>query len=98
MTLGSCRVKKEDSVGAGPQNMSVNLFLMAQYAGQSNIQLSICLCMASQEAVTKLCCAFSEFTDFCDMKAVSSGRRGAKGAAKQANVFPVEKQAVADNF
>ena len=36
MTLGSCRVKKEDSVGAGPQNMFVNLFLMAQYAGQSN--------------------------------------------------------------
>ena len=35
MTLGSCRVKKEDSVGAGPQNMFVNLFLMAQYAGQS---------------------------------------------------------------
>ena len=36
MTLGSCRVKKEDSVGAGPQNMFVNLFLMAQYAGQTN--------------------------------------------------------------
>ena len=34
---GSCRVKKEDSVGAGPQNMFVNLFLMAQYAGQSKI-------------------------------------------------------------
>jgi len=31
MTLGSCRVKKEDSVGAGPQNMFVNLFLMAQF-------------------------------------------------------------------
>ncbi len=30
MTLGSCRVKKEDSVGAGPQNMFVNLLLMAQ--------------------------------------------------------------------
>jgi len=37
MTLGSCRAKKEDSVGAGP-HMFVNLFLMAQYryAGQSN--------------------------------------------------------------
>ena len=36
--LGSCRVQKEDSVGAGPQNMFVNvdLFLMARYAGQSN--------------------------------------------------------------
>ena len=36
MTLGSCRVNKEDSVAAGPQNMFVNLFLIAQYAGQSN--------------------------------------------------------------
>ena len=35
MTLGPCRVKKEDSVGAGPQKMFVNLFLMAQHAGQS---------------------------------------------------------------
>ena len=35
MTLGSSRVRKEDSVGAEPQNMFVNLFLMAQYAGQS---------------------------------------------------------------
>ncbi len=34
MTLGSCRVKKEDSVGAGPQDMFVNLFLMAQPTGQ----------------------------------------------------------------
>ena len=25
--------KQEDSVGAGPQTMFVNLFLMAQYAG-----------------------------------------------------------------
>ncbi len=34
MTLGSCGVKKEDSVGAGPQNMFVNLlFLMAQQDG-----------------------------------------------------------------
>ena len=36
MTLGSCRVKTEDSLGAGPQNMFVVLFLMAQYARQSN--------------------------------------------------------------
>jgi len=36
MTLGLCRVKKEDSIGAGPQNMFVNLLPMAQYAGQSN--------------------------------------------------------------
>jgi len=31
-------MNKEDSVGAGPQNMFVNLFLMAQYAGQSNTE------------------------------------------------------------
>jgi len=29
-------MKKEDSAGVGPQNMFVNLLLMAQYAGQSN--------------------------------------------------------------
>ena len=34
MTLESRRIKKEDSVGAGPPNMFVSLFLMAQYAGQ----------------------------------------------------------------
>ena len=36
MTLGSCNVKKEDKVGAGPQEMAVNLSLIEQYAGQSN--------------------------------------------------------------
>ena len=41
MTLGSCRVKKEDSVGAGPQNMFVNLFLMAQYAGPVNLKVFV---------------------------------------------------------
>ena len=36
MTLWSCKVKKEDKVGAGPQKMVVNLSLIEQYAGQSN--------------------------------------------------------------
>ena len=36
MTLWSCKVKKEDKVGAGPQKMEVKLFLIEQYAGQSN--------------------------------------------------------------
>ncbi|KAA6421128.1 MAG: hypothetical protein FRX49_08827 [Trebouxia sp. A1-2] len=35
MDQGS-RVKKEDSVGFGPQKKFVKVFLMAQYAGQSN--------------------------------------------------------------
>lgn len=34
MTLASCKTKKGDSVGAGPQNVFVNPYLMAQYAGQ----------------------------------------------------------------
>ena len=29
MTMWSCKVKKEDNVGAGPQKMVVNLFLIA---------------------------------------------------------------------
>ncbi len=49
MTLGSCRVKKEDDVGAGPQNMFVNLFLMAQYAGQSKTNW----CSSSAEPETQ---------------------------------------------
>ncbi len=36
MTLGLSRVKQQDSVVAGPKRMVVNLFLMAQTAGQSN--------------------------------------------------------------
>ena len=32
MTLWSCKVKKEDKVGAGPQKMAVNLSLIEQYA------------------------------------------------------------------
>ena len=36
MTLWSCKVKKEDKVGAGPQKMPVYLSLIEQYAGQSN--------------------------------------------------------------
>ena len=36
MTLWSCKVKKEDKVGAGPQKMVVNLSLIERYAGQSN--------------------------------------------------------------
>ena len=36
MTLGTCTVKKEGSVGAGPQNMFVKLFLVGQYAGNLN--------------------------------------------------------------
>ena len=35
-TLWSCKVKKEDKVGAGPQKMVVNLSLIERYAGQSN--------------------------------------------------------------
>ena len=31
MTLWSCKVKKEDKVGAGPQKMVVNLSLIEQY-------------------------------------------------------------------
>ena len=38
MTLWSCKVKKEDKVGAGPQKMEVKLSLIEQYAGQSNIK------------------------------------------------------------
>ena len=34
MTLGSCKVKKADTVGAGPQKEAVDLSLIAQYAGQ----------------------------------------------------------------
>ena len=34
MTLWSCKVKKEDKVGAGPQKMAVNLSLIEQYSGQ----------------------------------------------------------------
>ena len=39
MTLGSCHVKKEDKVGAGPQKMAVHLshINIEQYAGQSNV-------------------------------------------------------------
>ena len=36
MTLWSCKVKKEDKVGADPQKMVVNLSLIERYAGQSN--------------------------------------------------------------
>ena len=42
MTLGSCKVKKEDRVGAGPQKMVVNLSLIEQYAGQSDVHLLLC--------------------------------------------------------
>ena len=40
MTLGSCKVTKKDTVGAGPQKMAVRLSLIAhcQFAGQSNGQ------------------------------------------------------------
>ena len=34
MTLWSCKVKKEDKVGAGAQKMVVKLSLIEQYAGQ----------------------------------------------------------------
>ena len=36
MILWSCKVKKEDKIGAGPQKMVVNLSLIERYAGQSN--------------------------------------------------------------
>ncbi len=50
MTSGPCKIiiNKEDSVGAGPQNMFVNLFLMAQSVGQSNTKC--CLSSAEPEA------------------------------------------------
>ena len=35
ITLWSCKVKKEDKVGAGPQKMAVNLSLIERYSGQS---------------------------------------------------------------
>ena len=45
MTLWSCKVKKEDKVGAGPQKMAVNLSLIEQYSGrqkQSDVRLLLC--------------------------------------------------------
>ena len=49
MTLWSCKVKKEDKVGAGPQKMAVNLSLIEQYIlymqgsqTQSDVHLLLC--------------------------------------------------------
>ena len=36
MTLWSCKVKKENKIGAGPQRMVVKLSLIEQYAALSN--------------------------------------------------------------
>ena len=50
MTLGSCKVKKEDTVGAGPQKMAVNLSLIAQYAAQSNkSDVHLLLCQSQKQ-------------------------------------------------
>lgn len=35
LTLGSCKAKKQDNVGAGPHKILVNLLLIEQHAGQS---------------------------------------------------------------
>ena len=45
MILWSCKVKKEDKVGAGPQKMVVNLSLMNDMQGsqtQSDVHLLLC--------------------------------------------------------
>ena len=52
-TLRSCRFNKEDSVGAGPKNMLMNLFLMAQFAGQS--QTKWCSSSAEPEVQKTQC-------------------------------------------
>ena len=44
VTLGSCKINVEENVGAGLQNMFVNLFLMAKYAGQYKNKLMFVLC------------------------------------------------------
>ena len=48
MTQGSCSAAKGDSVGAGPRRKLVNLFLMAQYAGQSIMK---CISSSAEPAV-----------------------------------------------
>ena len=56
MTLGSCNVKKEDRVGAGPQKMAVYLSLIEQYAGQSNTNdVHLLLCQSEAQTRQKRC-------------------------------------------
>ena len=53
MTLWSCKVKKEDKIGAGPQKMVVKLSLIEQYAALSNTNW--CSCSAVSEALRQKC-------------------------------------------
>ena len=59
MTLWSCKVKKEDKIGAGSQKMAVNLSLIEQYAGQSSdVHLLLCQNNRTPLNVTRRLCFF----------------------------------------
>ena len=54
MTLWSCKVKKEDKVGGGPQKMAVNLSLIEQYSRAFKHKVMFVFCYFSSTNRTKV--------------------------------------------
>ena len=66
MALGSCKVKKEDTVGAGPQKLAVHLSLTVQYAGHSSDDHVLLIRATNKrKALLLICRLFSGFKVSC---------------------------------